>query len=631
MGIARRGQAVLCALLLAASCGGGGGARDPGGHPDAGTDAFEILFFDTEMADPGRPDLPGPDAAPDAPDGVADAPGRDAAPDAAPDAPADLPPDAPPRCTDGDQCESGFCVADPAAPGRTCAPPCDDGACPSGWSCRTLDGDGGAAVHACLPGTDWCKPCQRDLDCRPEGLPVRDRCIFLSDAAGSACGLDCLQGEACPEGTACADVPGTGGAARQCLPVDGTCACDPAWRDAETPCFRENGLGRCKGLRACRDGVETPCSAAEAVPEACNVADDDCDGAVDEDFLDGGLYLQDNHCGDCDRSCAGAYPNGLAACRLQFGAAVCVFLRCADGFVLEEGTCVRDGAEDCGPCRVDGDCHAGLACVTLGAGAFCLRPCDPAAPACPGDLACLSVAGGAAPACVRADGGCAAPGSPCLGDGDCDDLDACTADTCTAGRCAYAPLDCRDGNDCTLDACFPDTGCSHAWLAEGDPCSDEDSCTVGDACHSGRCVPGVVAPCDDAQPCTDDLCRDGVCLHLANDLYLPCYDGPPGTMGVGTCQGGVRKCVGGQPSELCVGQVVPVVPESCDGRDDGCSGVTDIGCEIVGVDLRPSAGSAAGSLGIAVGRMEAAVGAGPGLTSGSTEAGFQFTQGFFVP
>lgn len=52
-----------------------------------------------------------------------------------------------------------------------------------------------------------------------------------------------------------------------------------------------------------------------------------------------------------------------------------------------------------------------------------------------------------------------------------------------------------------------------------------------------------------------------------------CYDGPPGTLGVGECQAGLAVCdLGRWP--VCQGQIVPQ-DESCDGRDNDCDGQTD--------------------------------------------------------
>ncbi|MCB9641136.1 MAG: hypothetical protein H6727_19720 [Myxococcales bacterium] len=63
----------------------------------------------------------------------------------------------------------------------------------------------------------------------------------------------------------------------------------------------------------------------------------------------------------------------------------------------------------------------------------------------------------------------------------------------------------------------------------------------------------------------------------------PCYDGPAGTKGVGTCKAGTQRCEAGQWG-ACKGQVLPVqaphdaqAESTCDGKDDDCDGQIDDG------------------------------------------------------
>lgn len=82
----------------------------------------------------------------------------------------------------------------------------------------------------------------------------------------------------------------------------------------------------------------------------------------------------------------------------------------------------------------------------------------------------------------------------------------------SGGGCLSPPIDCEDGDLCSIDACDPDTGaCQHAPQV----CSDTDRCTV-DSCDpaNGQCQYTPLG-CDDGMLCTTDLCDpiDG-CLHL---------------------------------------------------------------------------------------------------------------------
>jgi MYXO-CTERM domain-containing protein len=124
----------------------------------------------------------------------------------------------------------------------------------------------------------------------------------------------------------------------------------------------------------------------------------------------------------------------------------------------------------------------------------------------------------------------------CNADGDCDDKDPCTTDKCSGpgGTCQMpAPImgcckvdaDCDDKNACTKDTCPMAGGmCAQAKImgccnAAGD-CDDMNACT-SDKCSGpgGMCASTPImgcckvdADCDDKNPCTTDTCgMGGVC------------------------------------------------------------------------------------------------------------------------
>ena len=68
----------------------------------------------------------------------------------------------------------------------------------------------------------------------------------------------------------------------------------------------------------------------------------------------------------------------------------------------------------------------------------------------------------------------------CRTDADCDDGDACTADTCAGCACMHQ-TGCDDGDACTIDACDPTAGCTATPIA-GYP---------GVACVCGRDLAGT--------------------------------------------------------------------------------------------------------------------------------------------
>lgn len=118
----------------------------------------------------------------------------------------------------------------------------------------------------------------------------------------------------------------------------------------------------------------------------------------------------------------------------------------------------------------------------------------------------------------------------------CDDGIACTAnDRCRGGDCIGTFMTCHDDNPCTSDLCV-DGVCRHESL-EG-PCNDNSLCTVDDECRGGFCV-GDPVECDDGNPCTDNTCdpRFG-CVFVNNNAS--CDDGNICTVG-DRCQGGACR------------------------------------------------------------------------------------------
>jgi len=110
---------------------------------------------------------------------------------------------------------------------------------------------------------------------------------------------------------------------------------------------------------------------------------------------------------------------------------------------------------------------------------------------------------------------------------DCDDGDPCTVDSCDpqTGACLHSPVSCDDGDACTTDSCDPQTGaCVHTPLT----CDDGNACTVNDRCvptlSGGTTCQGDPKDCYDGDPCTEDTCvsaTTGECAHTPTN----CDDG----------------------------------------------------------------------------------------------------------
>ena len=202
------------------------------------------------------------------------------------------------------------------------------------------------------------------------------------------------------------------------------------------------------------------------------------------------------------------------------------------------------------PCHAE-TCVAG-ACVP----GVLNGPCDDGDPCTDNDTCVGGVCQGQPKIC---------PATPCT-----------TAGVCVAGHCVGGtPVNCDDGNPCTVDTCDPVRGCVQTPRNSG-LCDDGDACTTGDHCVAGQCV-GRPRVCTDAFACTDDACVGGVCQHTPVDARCD-----SGACVIGSCQPGAP----GSDARGCVAS--PSSNGACtdDGfacTDDVC---TDGGCLHVPVDSR---------------------------------------------
>jgi len=269
-----------------------------------------------------------------------------------------------------------------------------------------------------------CRPCDTDSQCFG-GL-----CGVL-DGRGY-CLASCSEGVPCPAGLVCRDLlDGRSG----CVPASGTCDCDASNQGARRACARANGFGTCMGYQVCDglvgwsecdaampspevcDGIDNDCNGLvdDALPdskpcqnsnafgtcagmafcygrmgwvcqaetpkvEVCDYQDNDCDGVVDDDFVDEtGRYVQFAHCGSCGASCGQGFPNAVTFCDPSGPLPMCKVQSCAPGyFPWNDFQCIPDVARLCEPCLVDENCIVqGARCVPLGSeGSFCGLPCE---------------------------------------------------------------------------------------------------------------------------------------------------------------------------------------------------------------------------------------------------------------
>jgi hypothetical protein len=167
------------------------------------------------------------------------------------------------------------------------------------------------------------------------------------------------------------------------------------------------------------------------------------------------------------------------------------------------------------------------------------------------------------------------PTGKCLGQRTClaNGLSACSVPEAGAETCDGLDNDCDgqtdesardDQNPCTNDACDAAKGCTQTD-DDGVPCSDNNPCTVGDVCASGKCEAEPFKECDSGKSCVVGECslKDGACGYKDKKDGLPCDDETACTSGdacqKGACEGTVLKCDDANPCTI----------DSCDGKT-GC-------------------------------------------------------------
>ena len=380
------------------------------------------------------------------------------------------------------------CVVDSATSAASCGlDHCDPGFfSPDGTTCITGE------VPVCLP-------CTSNAECAGglcEQLGTETSCTRVCDAALP-----------CPAGTHCT--------AGVCAPPSGDCSCVAQTAGLWKGCTIETDFGACEGLATC-DPTQgwIDCDAPLAAEEICNLADDNCDGEVDEPFKnDDGLYDQLEHCGTCDHTCVGAIPNATAVC----DGGTCVVDLCDPGYVATgPGGCAPAFGSLCHGC--DSGCGPAAVCVTLDA-PVCLSICD-AATTCPAGYSCQTV--GTASLCMPDSGTC-----------------TCTAQS--AGQTRPCQLSNPQGLCTGVESCEPSvgwTGCTAAMPA-AETCNGSDD----------NCDGAVDEGLDNIEPCTNSV------------------------PGVGACPG-LKQCLGA--GGLVCDAPEPQV-ESCNSLDDDCDGVVDDG------------------------------------------------------
>jgi hypothetical protein len=332
---------------------------------------------------------------------------------------------------DGGVVSPGAATCELRAGRRTCVPQrCEKGFYPS------LSG----SPQVCEPAiTSQCRPCTTSSDCVVPG----DQCVRVGFDPGTfcaqACGADAVYagctgrlGEqgCCPPDNTCQDVAGR----KLCVPTAASCQCTPARAGFARSCFLTSGAAICIGEQTCSaQGAFGACDTAKTAVEFCDGRDNDCDGLVDDGFINTrgtGTYDTDAHCAACNNDCRARWSPTI-----QHANGGCV-----PGGAMAPGcaivSCTTETVAGGGACRVDADCGAGRTCHPTYR--QCVRACTGAAGCAPTE----SCQGGfCARACAQDQDCVAALGAP---------------STCVGGRCAVAyqfvNVDREDTNGCECAA-----------------------------------------------------------------------------------------------------------------------------------------------------------------------------------
>ncbi len=523
-------------------------------------------------------------------------------------------------CVGNEECISGYCVDGPD--GFVCTTACLED-CPPGWHCKGVTGYGADMIFLCLPDAKkLCFPCTADLQCGGGA------CIELEE--GGRCANPCETPDDCPVGFECTP---QGDQGSMCVPESGSCACLPDNTDEVRPCTVSNQIGVCQGFETCDpqqgwvdcdaptpaeevcNGLDDDCDgefdedlpasqacentnefgacageaiclgtagwvcmAATPALEVCDYLDNDCDGDLDDGFLDqDGKYHQYEHCGSCFISCAIGFPNASAICDASGYTAKCVVDQCDPGYYkLNSFQCIPDTASLCEPCTVDENCALeGAVCVELSDGSYCSKPCE-GPQDCPSGYEC-ELSSGDSLQCIPETGSCT-----------CDGTNLDLSRSCSANAPAEAGqpvVTCYGIQLCTPDGwgecVLPDEDCDGVdndcnGVAD-DPYIDGAGKYVSDA-HCGTCGNNCGA--------TSYANGSGICD--ANQAVPQC------TL---TCTGGFFD-VDGNPANGCECQFLSDedLPDGVDQNCDGVDGEQDNAIFVAKNGIDTNAGALAGPL-----------------------------------
>ncbi len=495
---------------------------------------------------------------------------------------------------------------------------CGTGACGAAGVTSCVAGD---VVDSCSAGT----PAGADTTCDGvdddcDGITDEDYAGTATSCGTGACAaagtLLCVQGstvDSCNAGSgATSDAT--------CDGVDDDCdgLTDEDYAEQATSC----GTGACAatGTTSCVAGAEVnSCSAGTPAGNdaTCDGVDDDCDGAFDEDYTPtatscgvgacaqagqllciqgatqdtcnpGTPAADDATCDGIDNDCDGAVDEEYAPVATACGVGACAAsgaTSCTNGAVVDSCAAGTPAADDATCDAIDDDCDGAFdedyeTTPTL---------CGVGACGATGSLVCLQ--GVATDTCDAA--GASADDATCDGiDDDCDGLTdedyAAVATSCGVGVCAATGVtSCESG--AVVDTCAPSTPSAEDATCDGldedcDGVIDEDYAPIDTNCGQGACVAAGQlvciqgAPVDTCSPgsgAPGDFTCDGFDDDCDGDIDEN-YASVPTSCGTGTCADeGATTCIDGAEVDTCEAGLPAADDSACDGLDNDCDGQTD--------------------------------------------------------
>jgi len=231
--------------------------------------------------------------------------------------------------------------------------------------CRATECESGYFVYAeglaCLAlPANLCRVCSSDEDCLAPGS------LCIENGTEHYCGRDCSPsspyGPGCPAGYACRPYQ----TAMQCQPESDTCLCTAETVGTARSCL----VDTCTGYQECRQNGTlfewTDCNIEDFNTEICDGEDNNCDGQIDEGYLNPltGKYDSNEHCGFCNNDCSKYWSepidhtNGICQVPSQ-GMPMCVMGPCSteteDGITYEWVDVNLDPDDGCECRRVQGN------------------------------------------------------------------------------------------------------------------------------------------------------------------------------------------------------------------------------------------------------------------------------------